>query len=52
MFRTIRIIFTLLLYVMITAVASWAQEYLAKQSQNPIGNLISVPFENNTNFGV
>jgi hypothetical protein len=25
---------------------------LAKQSQNPIANLISVPFQNNTNFNV
>jgi hypothetical protein len=25
---------------------------LAKESQNPVGNIISVPFENNTNFGV
>ncbi len=29
-----------------------SKEDLAKQSQNPIGNLISVPFENNTEFGV
>ena len=25
---------------------------LAKQSQNPIANLISVPFQNNINFGM
>ncbi len=25
---------------------------LARQSQNPIANLISVPFQNNTNFGI
>ncbi len=30
---------------------TYAQEDLAKKSQNPIGNLISVPFENNTSFG-
>lgn len=24
---------------------------LAKQSQNPVGELISLPFQNNTNFG-
>ncbi len=29
-----------------------AQEDLAKESQNPIGNLISLPFVNDTNFGV
>lgn len=27
-------------------------EALAKQSQNPIANLISLPFQNNTNFGI
>jgi len=25
---------------------------LAKQSQNPVGNMISLPLQNNTNFGV
>ncbi len=29
-----------------------AQEDLAKESQNPIGNIISLPFENNFDFGV
>ena len=28
------------------------EENLAKQSQNPVSSLISVPFQNNTNFGV
>lgn len=32
--------------------AASAQADLARQSQNPIANLISVPFQNNTNFGV
>ncbi len=27
-------------------------EDLAKASQNPIANLISLPFQNNTNFGI
>ena len=29
-----------------------SEEELAKKSQNPISNLISVPFQNNTNFGI
>jgi len=29
-----------------------SQEELAKQAQNPIANLVSVPFQNNTNFGI
>ena len=28
------------------------EEDLAKQAQNPIANLISLPFQNNTNFGI
>jgi hypothetical protein len=27
-------------------------ERLAKETQNPIANLISVPFQNNSNFGI
>jgi hypothetical protein len=34
------------------AYADMSAEDLAKAAQNPIGNLISVPFQNNTNFGV
>jgi hypothetical protein len=29
-----------------------AQQELAKASQNPLGNIISLPFENNTSFGI
>ena len=29
-----------------------SSEELAKLTQNPVGNLISVPFQNNTNFNV
>lgn len=30
--------------------AEMSKEELAKLSQNPVGNLVSVPFQNNTNF--
>jgi hypothetical protein len=33
-----------------TAHAALSAEELAKLAQNPVGNLISVPFQNNTNF--
>ena len=32
------------------AFAAMSEEELAKLAQNPVGNLISVPFQNNTNF--
>jgi len=32
--------------------AEMSEEALAKLAQNPIGNLISLPFQNNTNFNV
>ena len=32
--------------------AELSAEELAKLAQNPVGNLISVPFQNNTNFNV
>jgi len=38
-----------------TATAAHAEvstEDLARLAQNPVGNLISVPFQNNTNFNV
>ena len=34
------------------AQAAMSAEELAKLAQNPVGNLVSVPFQNNTNFGV
>jgi len=34
------------------AQAALSAEELAKLAQNPVGNLISVPFQNNTNFNV
>jgi hypothetical protein len=30
--------------------AEMSAEELAKMAQNPVGNLVSVPFQNNTNF--
>ena len=38
----------------LSGAAAFAQDEagLAKQSQNPVGDLISLPFQNNTNFGV
>ena len=35
-----------------TAYADASNEDLAKKTQNPIADLISVPFQNNTNFGL
>ena len=35
-----------------SARAEMSAEELAKLAQNPVGNLISVPFQNNTNFNV
>ncbi len=35
-----------------TVYAELSAEELAKLAQNPVGNLISVPFQNNTNFNV
>ena len=33
-----------------SAHAAMSAEELAKLAQNPVGNLVSVPFQNNTNF--
>jgi len=40
------------LVAMAPARAEMSAEELAKLAQNPVGNLISVPFQNNTNFNV
>jgi len=49
--RVLAIVTCLVLNVAPFAVAD-DQEDLAKESQNPIGNIISLPFENNFDFGV
>ena len=49
--RILAIVTCLVLTVAPFAVAD-DQEDLAKESQNPIGNIISLPFENNFDFGV
>jgi hypothetical protein len=41
---------TVLALVAATAHAEMSAEELAKLAQNPVGNLISLPFQNNTNF--
>lgn len=35
-----------------TTAQEQSQEDLAKQAQNPIANMISLPLQNNTNFGI
>jgi hypothetical protein len=42
----------LLLMPVIEAAHAAGEEALAKESQNPVANIISLPFENNLNFGV
>ena len=51
-------IISIITLVLIIPFLSSAQEHssdesdLAKQTQNPVSSLISVPFQNNFNFGV
>src|SRR6476661_11265691 len=35
-----------------TALSAWAADDLRQAAQNPVADLISLPFQNNTNFGV
>jgi len=48
--RLRRVLFTILAIGTTTAYGAMSEEELAKLAQNPVGNLISVPFQNNTNL--
>ena len=50
--RILKMFLFMLIGVMLIGSSALAQEDLAKQSQNPVANMISVPFENNTYFDV
>ena len=52
--RIRRVAFTALVVTACAPGLGWAQEdtELAKKTQNPVADLISVPFQNNVNFGV
>ena len=50
MFKRVIVLSVTLSIVVIAS--AYANEDLAKQSQNPIGNMISLPMQNNTYFGV
>ena len=44
--------FTAMMFAVAPALAEMSAEELAKLAQNPVGNLISLPFQNNTNLNV
>lgn len=51
----IRLLGSVLLGVVLFGSPVWAQETegeLAKKTQNPVSDLISIPFQNNANFGI
>ena len=50
--RLTHVCLALLTATSISAHAEMSTEELAKLAQNPVGNLISVPFQNDTNFNV
>jgi hypothetical protein len=49
-FSTACLIVAAFIVAALASTAAYADEDLAKRSQNPIGNLISVPFENNSDL--
>lgn len=51
-YRSGHLITGLLLLLVVAAAHASGEEALAKDSQNPVANLISLPLENNLNFGV
>ena len=52
MVKTLRAVSSLLILPWFFTPAVLAQEDLAKQSQNPLGTVISVPLENNLYFNI
>ena len=52
--RIVRLITALAIMAVlaIPALAEMNQEELAKAAQNPVANMISLPLQNNTNFGI
>ena len=50
--RTTVKLITCLFLLVVSVQTVFASEDLAKESQNPLGTIISVPFENNFNFGI
>jgi hypothetical protein len=51
--RTVKLLFILILVnLSITDTKGQDEENLAEAAQNPVGDLISIPFQNNTSFGI
>src|SRR5208283_251275 len=54
--KTLLLIVVMLIALVLITAPAWAEEQseeeLAKAAQNPIANMISLPFQNNTNFNV